>query len=87
MAASSRLARETKLEPVSDKTKQELLPKSMHALLFRKHEAALPPKLALNLCLFLLLPASFTRVGSRHESHACHGSRFLACCLLDRVAL
>lgn len=55
MSASSRLARETKLEPVSNKTKQELLPKSMHALLFRKREAALPPKLALNLCLLLLL--------------------------------
>lgn len=30
----------------------------MQALLFRKREAALPPKLALNLCLFLLLPLS-----------------------------
>lgn len=55
---SCRLARETKLEPVSNKTKQELLSKSMRALLFRKPEAALLPKLALNLCLFLLLPLS-----------------------------
>lgn len=28
----------------------------MPALIFRNREAALPPKLALNLCLFLLLP-------------------------------
>lgn len=86
MSASSRLARETKLEPVSNKTKQELLPKSMHALLFRKRETALPPKLALNLCLFLLLPLSPEWI-PEGESHACHGSWFLARCLLDRVAL